>query len=199
MGARNSGRLWVIAGAAVVVLLALVSWFFLISPKYAEASDVRGQVEDTQTQLITLRKKISELQRQAAQLPTFKAELQANQRALPSNAGIPAFLNQLQAAGDNVGVSVTGISVSAPLKSTAATDVWELPMTLTVEGDADRLSLFLTQMQSVQPRAVLVKSANFTANESAAAGGNAKPTISVGLTTFVSPPAGSGAPIVTTK
>jgi hypothetical protein len=67
-----------------------------------------------------------------------------------------------------------------------------------VDGDADKLSLFLTQLQSVQPRAVLVKSANFTANESST-DATAKPTISIGLTTFVSPPAGSGAPIVTTK
>ena len=200
MGGRNADRIWLFAGAIVILLLAAGSWFLVIGPKYTEASDVRSQVDDTQTQLITLRKKINELEQQKAQLPRFKAALKVNQQALPSDAGVSDFLRQLQAAGDNVGVAVTGVSVAAPVKSTAAPDVWELPMTLTAEGAPDKLSLFLTQMQTVQPRAVLVKSANFTAgNQAGDSGEDSQPSLNLAITAYVAPPAGSGAPIVTTK
>jgi len=198
MGARNTARIWLCTGAAVVALLAVTSWFLLIKPKYTEAAGVRAQANDTQTQLVSLRKRISDLDRQKAQLPKFRAALKANQRALPSDAGVSDFLRQLQAAGDNVDVAVTGVSVAAPLKSPAAADLWELPMTLTAEGRADDLSLFLIQMQSVQPRAVLVKSANLTQGASGSAGA-APPSLSLTITAYVAPPAGSGAPVVTTK
>jgi Tfp pilus assembly protein PilO len=200
MGARNADRVWLYAGPAVIVLLAAATWFVLIGPKYTEASEVRAQVDDTQTQLISLRRKISDLDRQKAQLPRFKAALKVNQQALPSDSGVPDFLRQLQAAGDKVGVSVTGVTVAAPVKSTAATDVWELPMTLTADGDADKLSLFLIQLQNVQPRAVLVKSANLTQGDDSSAGSDSsQSSLSIAITAYVQPPAGSGAPIVTTK
>jgi Tfp pilus assembly protein PilO len=198
MGAR-SGRLWMIGGAAVVVLLAAAGYFLLISPKYAEAKDVAQRTADTQDQIIVLRKRNAELIKQEKQLPTYEAQLANSQKALPSSAGMSDFLNQLQAAGDNVGVQVNGLSVSAPTQATAASGVWELPLTLTAVGDTDKLSAFLTQLQNVQPRAVLIKSVDFKAGSTAADSGATQPTMNLTLTTFVAPPAGSGTPIVTTK
>jgi Tfp pilus assembly protein PilO len=203
MGARSSGRLWVLGGAALIVLLAVASYFLLIGPKYAEADDVDQQTGATQDQIVVLRKRNAELNKQEKQLPTFLAQLAKSQKALPATAGMSDFLNQLQAAGDNVGISVSGLSVAAPIASTSATGVWELPVTLTAVGDADKLSAFLTQLQNVQPRAVLIKSVDFkaadaTADTSADAGAS-QPTMNLSLSTFVAPPAGSGTPIVTTK
>jgi Tfp pilus assembly protein PilO len=203
MGARSSGRLWVFGGAALIVLLAVASYFLLIGPKYSEADDVDQQTGATQDQIVVLRKRNAELNKQEKQLPTFLAQLAKSQKALPATAGMSDFLNQLQAAGDNVGISVSGLSVAAPIASTSATGVWELPVTLTAVGDADKLSAFLTQLQNVQPRAVLIKSVDFkaadaTADTSADAGAS-QPTMNLSLSTFVAPPAGSGTPIVTTK
>src|SRR6201988_3567834 len=139
MGDLHAGRIWLCASAVIIVLLGVGGWFLLIGPKYSEASEVRAQVDDTQTQLITLRKKTTELEKQRAQLPKFKDALKANQQALPSSAGVSDFLRQLQDAGDAVSVAVTGVSVASPLKSTVVADVWEVPMTLNAEGNADKL------------------------------------------------------------
>jgi Tfp pilus assembly protein PilO len=198
MGARNADRIWLFAGAIVIILLVIASYLLLIRPKYTAASDVRAQVDSTQSQLVVLRHKIADLDKQKAQLPKFKAALAASRLALPTGPGISDFLRQLQKAGDKVNVSVTGISVAAPAKSTVAPDVWELPMTLNAQGGADKLSLFLTQLQSVQARAVLVKSVSFLAGSGSGAEATL-PTISLALTAYVSPPAGTGVPIVTTK
>jgi Tfp pilus assembly protein PilO len=203
MGARNVARIWVITGAAAIVLLAVASWFLLISPKFAESADVRSQVEDTQTQLIALRKKIAGLEDQKARLSTFKAALQANQRALPSDPGVPDFLRQLQAAGSATSVKVSGVSVAPPAQAVGLPGVWQLPITLTAEGDPDNLGEFLNQLQAVQPRAVLVQTANLTqggtSDTSGTGGASGKPSLSLSVLAYVAPPAGTGAPIVTTK
>jgi Tfp pilus assembly protein PilO len=201
MGARNADRVWLFAGAVVILLLVVASYLLLIRPKYVEASDVNAQVENTQTELITLRRKIADLDRQRAQLPKFKAALAVSRLALPVDSGVSDFLRQLQRDGDKVGVSVTGISVASPVKSTVAADVWELPITLNAEGDPAKLSLFLTQMQTAQARAVLVKSANFLDGTTATSSSenSTQPSLSLSITAYVAPPAGSGVPIVTTK
>lgn len=197
--ATRSARLWVLGGAAVVVLLAVAGYFLLIGPKYAEADDVATRTADTQDQIVVLRRRNAELVKQEKNLPAYQAKLAGNQDALPSTPGMSDFLNQLQAAGDNVGVEVNGLSVAVPIQSTAASGVWELPLTLTAVGDADKLSAFLTQLQNVQPRAVLIKSVDVKAADSSDDSGTSRPTMNLTLSTFVAPPAGSGTPIVTTK
>jgi Tfp pilus assembly protein PilO len=200
MGARNVARIWVIAGAAAIVLLTVASWFLLISPKFTEAADVRTQVDDTQTQLIALRKKIAGLEDQKSRLSSYKAALRANQRALPSDSGVPDFLRQLQGSGEATGVKVSGVSVAPPAQAAGVSGVWQLPITLSAEGDPDNLGEFLNQLQAVQPRAVLVQSANLTQGGASGTGGAAgKPSLSLSLLAYVAPPAGTGAPIVTTK
>jgi Tfp pilus assembly protein PilO len=203
MGARNADRIWLFAGAVVMVLLVVASYLLLIRPRYLEASDVNAQVNDTRTELVSLRRKIADLDRQKAQLPKFKAALVVSRLALPVDSGVSDFLRQLQHDGDKVGVSVNGISVAAPVKSTIATDVWELPITLNAEGDPAKLSLFLTQLQTAQARAVLVKSASFIGGSSTSSDSSSEerslPSLSLAITAYVSPPAGTGVPIVTTK
>jgi Tfp pilus assembly protein PilO len=203
MGARNVARVWLIAGAAAIVLLTVASWFLLISPKFTDAADVRAQVDDTQTQLIALRKKIAGLEDQKSRLSSYKAALKANQRALPADSGVPDFLRQLQGSGEATGVKVSGVSVAPPAQAAGVSGVWQLPITLNAEGNPDKLGEFLNQLQAVQPRAVLVQSANLTqggASDTSGTGGAAtQPSLSLSLLAYVAPPAGSGAPIVTTK
>jgi Tfp pilus assembly protein PilO len=200
MGARNIDRIWISAGAAVVVLLTVASWFLLIGPKYVEASDIRTQAGTTRTQLATLESKLSELKQESAQLPRFQAVLKKNQQALPDDSGVPDFLRQLQASGDEADVAVSNITVAPPTLVKGSTTVYELPMTLTADGSPAHLGAFLVRLQNVQPRAVLIASANLTAQ-----GGDATTTttgetqINLLLKAFVYPPAGAGAPTITTN
>ena len=192
MGARYADRLWMFAGAAVIVVLTVIGYFFVIGPKYAEADDVRAQAETTETQMVVLRKRIAELEKQKTNLAKYRAALKSNQQALPSDPGLPDFLRQLQSSGDDVGVDVSGVTVSAAEQVDGSSTIWALPITLTATGDADDLGDFLDELQSTQPRAVLVESANLTSS------GDAGTSISLSLKAFVAPPAGAGAPAITT-
>lgn len=200
MGARHADRLWMIGGAAVIVALALMSWFFLISPKYAEAADVRQQTDDTQVQIAVLNKRIADLEKEKSKLPQYRAALRASQRALPAGSGVPDFLRQLQKSGDALSVVVGGINVNVPAKVTGATNVYSLPIALTLDGSAANLGKFLNQLQQTQPRAVLINSAALTTEDAvAAAKGTGAVTVSLSVTAFVAVPAGQGAPAITTK
>jgi Tfp pilus assembly protein PilO len=200
MGARHVDRIWIFAGAAVIVALTIASWFLLISPKYVEAAGIRDQAEGTRSQLVTLQRKLTDLQRDSAQLPQFRAALLKNQQALPLDSGVPDFLRQLQASGDKAGATVSNVTVAAPELVTGSTSVYEIPMTLSANGTTAQISAFLVRLQNVQPRAVLIESANLTAQTSTTDAATAIGSqINLMLKAFVAPPAGAGAPTITTK
>jgi type IV pilus assembly protein PilO len=178
-------------------VLTVASWFLLISPKYTEAAGIRDQAETTRTQLVTLRRKLTELQQESSQLPQYRAALAKNQQALPPDSGVPDFLRQLQASGDKAGADVSNVTVAAPVLVTGSTSVYEIPMTLTAEGTTGQLGAFLVRLQNVQPRAVLIESANLTTQASATSTGGSQ--LNLLLKAFVAPPAGAGAPTITTK
>src|SRR4051794_15954334 len=98
MNTRHADRIWMLGGLVALVALVAASWFLLIQPKFAEADDVRVQAADTQTQLITLRKRIGELKAERAKLKSLRSALSKKQKALPADSGVPAFLRQLQSS-----------------------------------------------------------------------------------------------------
>jgi Tfp pilus assembly protein PilO len=202
MGARHADRIWMIGGAAVVALLVVASWFLLISPRYTAADDVRAQTEDTQVQLITLRKRINELKKQQADLGSIEAALAKKQKALPADSGVPAFLRQLQDAGTATSVDVTGVSVSTPVQMVNLPTVWSLPITLTAQGTSTALESFLTTLQTGQARAVLIEKANLSpqADTTTTTGADTGSllSLSISLKAFVAPATGT-APKVATK
>jgi Tfp pilus assembly protein PilO len=201
MGARHADRLWMSAGAAVIVLLAVVSWFLLINPEKTDRADLLAQTETARAQAVDLRKRIVTLKKQKSNLTKLKATLAGYQDALPSDSGVPAFLRQLQAAGTDLDVDVSGITVSTPAELENLPGVWALPIQLTAEGSPEKLSTFLDQLQGAdQKRAVLIESANLISaqeDESDADSGG-KMSVSLAVKAFVAPPVGTGAPTVTT-
>lgn len=193
MAGRHIDRIWISAGAAVIVVLVAVGWFLLISPKYTEAADIRAQADTTRTQQLTLKRKLTELQKQSTQLAEFQAVLTKNEKALPSGSGVPDFLRQLQSSGDLAGVVVSNVTVAPPTLVANSSTVYEVAMTMNADGTSDQLGAFLVRLQNVQPRAVLIGSANLVTQDAGAA------TLNLMLKAFVVPPAGSGTPTITTK
>jgi Tfp pilus assembly protein PilO len=194
MGARHADRLWMIGGVVAAALLIASGWFLAINPKNAEADQLHEEKETTEIRLITLRQGLNKLQQENQKLQQYKATLARNRLALPEDSGVPDFLRQLQDSGELVNIKVTGVTVSAPTVVTG-TAVYSLPITVTAEGAAGSLGKFLDQLQRVQPRAVLVESANTAATS----GDEAKKdtlTLTISLKAFVAPKAGQPAPTV---
>jgi Tfp pilus assembly protein PilO len=186
-------RLWLFGGIVVVALLAVASWFLVISPKHTDTAAVRDQVGDGNIQLTKLRHQLAALDTEKKQLPAMKAKLAAYQKALPSEDALPAnnpqaaFLNQLQDFGTTSNVDINSLTVGQPVASDALPSVNEVAITLSVEGDVNDMSAFLLRMQNAQGRAVLITSVGLTAKPNADGSVGSDVTASLVLTAFETP------------
>ena len=192
MFTRHADRIWMLGGIVAAALLLALGWFLAIEPQNSEASQSRAEQESAQTRLISLRRRLTELEQQKARLPQFEATLRAYRAALPTGSGLPDFLRQLQESGDQVGVSVSGLTVTRP-EAGDNPSVYALPITVTADGNGSNLDRFLHQLQQVQPRAVLIQSANVAS----AGKGSKRMSLTLSLKAFVATAVGVPAPTTT--
>jgi Tfp pilus assembly protein PilO len=162
-------RLWQIGGTIVGLLLVLVAYFMFIAPQNNQTTDKNSQVDAVRARNDALQNKIDRLRTQNTDLATYQQQLKQARLALPDTSGLPDFLRTLQSLGNATLTDVTGLTVGAPTDVTVvgggtgstkpalgSTRVYALPITAQVSGSRGHLSQFLTQLQSVQPRAVLI-------------------------------------------
>jgi type IV pilus assembly protein PilO len=183
MARLHADRIWLAGGAVAAALLAVLGWFIAIHPKNVAAAGLNDQTVTTEIRLQALRRRLAELQEQKARLPEYQAALTRNQEALPADTGMPAFLRQLQGSEGETGVKVTGLNVGAPAAAKDLTAVYTMPLTVNAEGNATSIGRFLDELQQVQPRAVLVDSANLTPGS----GGKDSMSLILTMKAFVAP------------
>jgi Tfp pilus assembly protein PilO len=133
---RSSRRASTAVVAGAVVVLALVAWVVVVSPKRADASRTTTQIAATQGQLQLARQ-------QAATVRRTKALAAAVQRALPQNADEPGILDNLQAAGKHTGVLVSGVTPTA-----TATLANAVALTVNVQGSYFQIRDFLHRLRT---------------------------------------------------
>jgi Tfp pilus assembly protein PilO len=187
----RADRLWLIGGCLGMALLVALGWLFLVSPRYAEAADLRVQTEAVDQSFSTLQRRLADLRRQNEDLATYRDRLARDRAALPTEDAAADLLREMQAAGEAAGVSVTGVTAGAAADVTVAgTAVKVLPVSLTASGPGDRFNAFLDQLQQVQPRALLISSVNVApaSDPDGAAAGRAM--LSLTLEAFYAPAAG---------
>jgi len=184
MGARRGDRIWLVGGLLTIVALVAASWFLVISPKFAQTDGVRADTETAELQLVQLRRDLATLAQQEQQRAGFEADLRSRKIALPTSYNIPGFLRQVQDSGAAVNVRISGFSVANPARSAKVASVVELPINLTAEGSAADLSRFVSRLQNVQTRAVLVTSLSLSAGAD-----KGKLSTSLGVTAFCLQPA----------
>jgi Tfp pilus assembly protein PilO len=208
-------RLWIGAGLGLAVVITAIAWFFAISPQHSQAADLRSQNENAQSQNEVLQHRLTALRNQNKNLAQYQATLAHDQAALPSTDGLSDFLRELQAVGASTLVTVTSVTVGSPApvvavaaapaatasasptatasataSTTAAPAVptaaaYSIPINLSATGTTDQLSAFLDQLQTVQPRAVLVSHAAV----SSASGPGDTTTLALTMNAFVAPAA----------
>jgi len=187
-------RLWTVGGALGAIALLAVGWFFFIGPQYAQASALEDDVAVTQDRVTALQRRLGELRQQNSDLARYNAELQRDRQALPTTSGLTDFLRELQTAGNNIGVGISGLTVGTPVPITAAgVPLHALPITMTATGKSARLNQFLNTLQRVQPRAVLINSANLsTEDKMGSLAGSVSLTLSIQV--YVAPGTASPSP-----
>lgn len=193
-------KLWLGAGAMVALVMLLIGYFFFIGPQRSDTDDVNAQTDTANMQNSSLQLRINTLSAQNKDLAKYQSAVKQAQLALPTTSGLPDFLRTLQSIGGATLVDissktfgtptdVTSVSGAAGAPAAAATGglrVYALPISIQVSGSVEALNQFLTQLQSVQPRAVLISQISQT---SGAAGASSTGSTALTLTmqAFVAP------------
>lgn len=177
-------RLWMVGGVLGAAVLLAISWFFLISPQHAERDSLNASQAAAEERLGQLQRRLGDLRKQNDKLTEYKADLAKARQALPATPALSDLLRELQIAGDNSGVAVSGLNVGdvTPL-TTAGGQVFTLALSLTASGTIDKLNAFLDQLQQVQPRALLIN----TASLSRTAANSTTASLTLTLDAFVAP------------
>jgi hypothetical protein len=178
-------------GAGIVAFaLVAIGYFFFISPQRDTTSTVDSQVSDARAQNDVLELRISHLAAQNKNLATYQHTLAQARLALRT----------LQAIGSSTGSDVSTLTVgdptgvgpstptptdtsnagataapgaAGPAATGSASGIYSMSISAQVSGSVTALGAFLTQLQQVQPRAVLIsqitESVGSTANGAASA------------------------------
>ena len=212
IGARTD-RLLMLGGIMVSVAILAASWFFLVSPRLADGSQLDDQTSAAQDQATVLQTRLGQLRRESLQLPALKQRFEAAQAALPSDNGMTDFLRQVGRQAGAAGLSIGSVLAGAPAPAghapgtapppagagapaaagtsgAVAGSVFAIPVTITATGPADRQQQFLKALQHDGPRTALVSSVQLAPAGTAAAGSiDAGSTLTVQLQIFVAPAA----------
>jgi Tfp pilus assembly protein PilO len=184
----GQNRLWVLGGAFAAVALVVLSWLLLISPQRGQTGTLHEQTESAQTDLVPLQHKLADLKARSEKLPEYKQALAKARLALPTEAGVSDFLRSLQTLGGTTQVGVQGLIVGVPAKITGTSPaIYTMPLTVSATGPVAHLVTFVDQLQTVQPRAVLIGSINF-APVGADANFDGALTLTLAMQAFMAPP-----------
>jgi Tfp pilus assembly protein PilO len=225
MERTSTEKLWLIGAALVAFVIVVIGYFFFISPQRDQTVQVGEQITTAQLENQTLQSRIGALASQNKKLATYQQTLQKAELALPATSSMPDFLRTLQSIGNATSTTFTSLTVgipealvapaavaptsgqtsSAPTTSgttaPAAASIYSIPITTTVTGTPAQLSEFLTQLQSVQPRAVLItlitQGATSPNATTTSKGGGGQSNLSLTMEAFVAPAANAAAPTAT--
>jgi Tfp pilus assembly protein PilO len=140
-------RLPLAATIAIVVVAALLAgaagWFVLVSPKRAEASRLRGEIDSTQAQIASYH--AASLQAKGRQ-PIKVADLFRLSKAMPDRADMSGVLLQLNQIAADTGITFQSI---APQSSVPISGYQAIPIQLTFEGSFYNLADFLFRLRNL--------------------------------------------------
>jgi type IV pilus assembly protein PilO len=211
MPKTHTERLWLLGGGIVAVLMVLIGYMMFISPQNSNTSSAQSQVSSAKAVNQRLQARIAELKVQSKNLAQYQTELRLEQLALPSSSGLPDFLRTLQSIGNATQAQLSALTVGPPADvtgiaggagtatsstpsssatSSAATGglrVYSLPITAVVTGSYAQLDGFLTQLQSVQPRAVLISQLTEGTGTSGTPGATGGTSLQLTMQAFVAP------------
>lgn len=110
----RSPRATMIIGAVALVLIASVSWMFVIGPETSRLSTVRTQIEETRDQNDVLRVQVARLTKQSKDLAGVRQTAQALAAKFPPTADQPGLFGEVTKAAVDAGIGPDGVTTLAP-------------------------------------------------------------------------------------
>jgi Tfp pilus assembly protein PilO len=135
MIARLNGRTALALSTLIVLALASVGWFLLLSPQRSKAAELDDQISAAHTQLALARVISRGSGRQASNVPHRRLET-----AMPDNVRMSEILRQLSWAAAAAHVRIEGIT---PQGVAPHTGYQAIPLSVTLQGRYFAIARFL--------------------------------------------------------
>lgn len=165
---RNRNTVWVAGTAALALLMLVATYFLLVQPQRASASDLADQTQQVRDSNLAIQERTEQLKAQFATLGDEKQQLAADKASLPSSAELPQLLRQLDGYARTSGVTLTNVTpgtaeafvadgaaapaTAASTGATSASGVLALPLSLQVNGSFAQVELFVKNVQADMKR-----------------------------------------------
>jgi hypothetical protein len=180
-------QIWLgVAALGVIVVLAL-GYFLIVGPQLASLASARVESDGIEDQNAMIQTQIDKLSTQSGSLDALTAQLAVLRTQLPTDNGTGVFISQLQTLGDQDAVTVTSYTVGDPAvvaadaasatdaaaaapATASASQLWALPVTVTVRGSAGHVDDFAADLLGDGTRATLVTSSVIVPASGAAKG-----------------------------
>ncbi|MEW5848493.1 MAG: type 4a pilus biogenesis protein PilO [Myxococcota bacterium] len=142
-----------------LLLMAGLDWFLVVDGQMTLLKELSNPTEDPPGRLQKVEKKLLEKQQQAANLTTYKREVERlkqqvkeAQEQLPTQAEIPKLMRDVAYEGQQSGLVVKRFELSGEQQKGAFSSV---PVKMAVEGSYHEVAVFLDRL-SKMPRIVNV-------------------------------------------
>jgi len=165
---RGRTRLIVtIAGTLVVLLL---TYFFLVSPKRGELGDAREAVAAEEQRTVGLRTELQRLQALEEEAPQLRADLAELEELVPKRHDIPNFIFLVQEAANSSGVGFVQITPELPKSPPEGAPLAEVRIAISARGGYFAIQDFIRRLYDLD-RALRVDILAMSAEQAAAEGG----------------------------
>lgn len=145
--------------AGLGVLLIIVLWYLLIwSPRTDELETVEAQIADAQAQQAVARSRITALRGVREVAPQLQADLVAAETLLPRETALPSALRQLQQAADDAGATLVSVSPGRPSPvEGGGPQLYEMTLSAEIRGTYFQIVDVLRRIEdpAITPRGVL--------------------------------------------
>lgn len=149
-------RKWIFGGIAVAVLVALVGWFFVVSPARSAADETWLEVELQRQANDQATARLAQLEKQSTEVPAKLAEVESVKRKMPAEPRQADLVRSVEQQAATAGVELTGITPATPVTlADASTGTVVLPMALTAKGTYTGIKTFVDNLER-QQRAFLI-------------------------------------------
>jgi Tfp pilus assembly protein PilO len=153
-------RVQLLLTALGALLVVVLFWLLLWSPRGEELEDLRAETEDIEMRQQQASARIAQLEAVREEAPQQEARLAAAQSVLPRDSALPGFLRQVQVSADEAGLTLLGVSPARPVPDTVEggpQGLHRINVTMELEGGYFQLVDFLRRIEDprITPRGLM--------------------------------------------
>jgi type IV pilus assembly protein PilO len=138
-----------ILGLLVIVLLAVVFYFLLLSPLLNRLDERVQERSDKEAQLANLQQEVAQLEAIRRNAPETERQLLELSKRVPTQPEIPTLVIQIEEIARASGVTQLSIQPGTPEPPPGGGDFFVVPITMSFEGTYEQLQDFLLRTRNL--------------------------------------------------